>query len=408
MNPKTLLITTVLGIATTAAFGAASLRAPQMGGTATVTTPTATNTARAGTMRTQTMKTSSVSAPSVTTTQSVATPVSTETTDARIALLKGIKGFNPGKIKDTTAATNELNTIDSRIEELQSKLDQAEAAADQTAKLTDVYTKEQVEAKIDEKLSQLGTSTDTKETYSKAEVDRLLAEKLPTVDANGNLNFTDSNGITIAQLLPYNLYSTHKYNDLASTQTYKLTAPHDFKTSSFVSLAQDYTRNWVSDICATERSNPDLVACGFYNANGQNTTMTEFNTISCFKGMHGTDASIKDNMVNIQYTTFEDLNETQINSHFCSDAQSDECSISEYARTPMGACAEKTFTLIETIERAMGQGGVVMRCSNPGCFIICTSGATPSGEPTTLCDCWRRTENGSAVCDDSELIIEVR
>ena len=177
MKPKTLLITTVLGIATTAAFGAASLRAPQMGGTATVTTPTATNTARAGTMRTQTMKTSSVSAPSVTTTQSIATPVSTETTDARLSLLKGIKGFNPGKIKDTTAAQQELNAIDSRIEELQSKLDQAETAADQTAKLTDVYTKEQVEAKINEKISAIGTSTGTKDTYSKTEINKLLPYK---------------------------------------------------------------------------------------------------------------------------------------------------------------------------------------------------------------------------------------
>ena len=178
MKPKTLLITTVLGLATTTAFGAASLRASQMGGTATVTTPAATtNTARAGTMRTQTMKTSSVSTPSVTTTQSIATPVSTETTDARIALLKGIKGFNPGKIKDTAAAQQELNAIDSRIEELQSKLDQAETAADQTAKLTDVYTKEQVEAKINEKISAIGTSTSAKETYSKTEINKLLPYK---------------------------------------------------------------------------------------------------------------------------------------------------------------------------------------------------------------------------------------
>ena len=205
MKSKTLLVTTAIITATTATFGAASLRAPQIGGTATVTTPTATNTARAGTMRAQTMKTSSVSTPtSVTTTQSIATPVSTETTDARIALLKGIKGFNPGKIKDTTAATNELNAIDSRIEELQSKLDQAEAAADQTAKLTDVYTKEQVEAKIDEKISAIGTSISAKETYSKEEVDALLNDikkKLPTFNDKGNMTWTDPNGNLVA--VPY-------------------------------------------------------------------------------------------------------------------------------------------------------------------------------------------------------------
>lgn len=164
---KKFLITTVLGIATTAAFGAASLRAPQMGGTATVTTPTATNTARAGTMRAQTMKTSSISNPSVTTIQSIAAPVSTETTDARIALLKGIKGFNPGKIKDTTAATNELNAINTRIEELQNKLDVAESA----------------QVNIESK------------TYTKDEIDTLIAEseqKVPKIDERGN--WTDPNG----------------------------------------------------------------------------------------------------------------------------------------------------------------------------------------------------------------------
>ena len=387
MNPKTLLITTVLGIATTAAFGAASLRAPQMGGTATVTTPAATtNTARAGTMRTQTMKTSSVSTPSVTTTQSIATPVSTETTDARIALLKGIKGFNPGKIKDTTAAQQELNAIDSRIEELQSKLDRAETAADQTAKLTDVYTKEQVEAKIDEKISAIGTSTGTKETYSKAEVDRLLAEKLPAIDANGNLNISDSSGTTIAQLLPYNLYSTHKHTKLSNTQTYKLIAPHDFGTSSFGSLAQEYTRNWVSDICATERSNPDLVACGFYNADGKNTAMTEFSTISCFKGMHLIGDSITDNIITAQYTTFENLNENQIRYRFCGELSSDECSISGYTETPMGACVEKTFIVtgpMETLPRPGGSGAIYVKCPE-GCSLHCEN-SPAQGEATCWC-----------------------
>ncbi len=148
------------------AFGAASLRAPQIGGTATNTTPTA-NIARAGTMRTQMMKTSSVSAPSVTTTQSIATPVSTETTDARIALLKGIKGFNPGKIKDTTSAQQELNAINTRIEELQNKLDVAESA----------------QVNIESK------------TYTKDEIDTLIAEseqKVPKIDERGN--WTDPNG----------------------------------------------------------------------------------------------------------------------------------------------------------------------------------------------------------------------
>ena len=194
---KKFLITTIVGIATTTAFGAASLRAPQMGGTATVATPTATNTARAGTLRAQTMKTSSVSTPaSVTITQSIAAPVSTETTDARIALLKGIKGFNPGKIKDTTAATSELNSLNDRIEELTAQLDRAEAAQ------STVLTESNLEAKIEQKLSALGTSTSTKETYSKEEVNNLLTaleKKLPKIDDKGNMTWTDPNGNLVAQ-----------------------------------------------------------------------------------------------------------------------------------------------------------------------------------------------------------------
>ena len=161
MIHKTLLTTTAMAIATTAAFGAASLRAPQIGGTSTVAAPTATtNTARAGTLRTQTMKTSSVSTPSVTTTQSIATPVSTETTDARIALLKGIKGFNANKIKDTTAAQQELNNINSQIEELQAQLDRAEAA--QSTVLTTTNVDDKITAGIESK------------TYTKEEINNLL------------------------------------------------------------------------------------------------------------------------------------------------------------------------------------------------------------------------------------------
>jgi hypothetical protein len=145
------------------------------------------------------MKTSSVSTPtSVTTTQSIATPVSTETTDARIALLKGIKGFNPGKIKDTTAATSELNSLNDRIEELTAQLDRAEAAQ------SSVITEANIDAKITEKLTALGTSTGIKETYSKEEVDALLNDikkKLPTFNDKGNMTWTDPNGNLVA--VPY-------------------------------------------------------------------------------------------------------------------------------------------------------------------------------------------------------------
>lgn len=181
MNSKTFLFTTAIITATTAAFGAASLRAPTKKiSSDTIATPT---TARAGTLRAPTMKTSSVSTPSTTTTQSIATPVSTETTDARIALLKGIKGFNPGKIKDTAAAQQELNNINSQIEELQAQLDRAEAA--QSTVLTTTNVDDKITASVESK------------TYTKAEIDNLLSnviKKLPQLDDKGNMTWTDPNG----------------------------------------------------------------------------------------------------------------------------------------------------------------------------------------------------------------------
>ncbi len=244
---KKFLITTMLGIATTAAFGAASLRAPQMGGTVTVATPTATNTARAGTMRTQTMKTSSVSTPSVTTAQSsIATPVSTETTDARIALLKGIKGFNPGKIKDTTAATNELNSLNDRIEELTAQLDRAEAAQ------SSVITEANIDAKITEKLTALGTTPVATDTYSKAEVDSLLNDikrKLPQIDDRGNINMTDPNGTLISIPAYWYEYTMH------NTETHRADI---YRYSGH--KTEETINNWINDIC-NETATDNRIAC---------------------------------------------------------------------------------------------------------------------------------------------------
>ena len=338
---KKFLITTIVGIATTTAFGAASLRAPQMGGTVTVATPTATNTARAGTMRTQTMKTSSVSTPSVTTTQSIATPVSTETTDARIALLKGIKGFNPGKIKDTTTATNELNSLNDRIEELTAQLDRAEAAQ------STVLTESNLEAKIEQKLSALGTSTGTKETYSKEEVNELLSEiinKLPQIDERGNINIPASNGKSQIRLLPYYLYATHTHALLGHSMTYKLYTPHDFGIVNWQPLAPEFTSGWISDICAPYQSEPDFLACGYWNASGVGTTMTEFNVARCDKGFYLFYTTNMGGVQTSKYVTYENKTESQIREHFCGNLPNDLCWISNFQTQPsMGNCTPKIF-----------------------------------------------------------------
>jgi len=322
---KKFLITTMLGIATTAAFGAASLRAPQIGGTATVTTPTATNTARAGTLRAQTMKTSSVSTPSVTTTQSIATPVSTETTDARIALLKGIKGFNPGKIKDTTATTSELNSLNDRIEELTAQLDRAEAAQ------SSVITEANIDAKIEQKLTALGASTSTKETYSKEEVDALLNDikkKLPVIDNDrGSINIFGTNGELISvPYLKYWLigdYTESQYPYSVSRYTYRGTP------------SETTMQNWEEELCQQYNNVNDLAGCCtaplalnmfllYRLHNGYLATFPQVTTLS--DGRYVLRQSVK----SFQYTDTE-----SIRTAICGNLSVNECWVIEDEQNPL-------------------------------------------------------------------------
>ncbi|MBO4582504.1 MAG: hypothetical protein J5714_00405 [Alphaproteobacteria bacterium] len=342
MNPKTLLITTVVGIATTAAFGAASVRAPQLGGGATTTPATTSTTARAGTLRAQTMKTSmSTSTATPTTTASISEPIAAETTDARLSFLKSVKGFNPGKVKDTSATQQELNNIDSRIEELQSKLDAAESAQ------ATVLTESNIDAKIEEKLTELGASTSAKDTYSKTEINALLSaleKKLPQIDDRGNINIPTSNGQSQIQLLPYYLYATHTHAMLGHSMTYKLYTPHDFGTTNWQSLAQEYTSGWVNDICSEYQSNPDLLSCGFWVANGTSTAMTEFLVSRCDKGFYLFYTTNVGGVQTSKYATYENKTETQIREYFCGTLPNDLCWISNFQiKSSMGDCTPKIF-----------------------------------------------------------------
>ena len=340
---KTFLIATALSIATTTAFGAASVRAPQLGGGTTGATASTPTTARAGTMRAQTMKTTSVSTPaSVTTTQSIATPVSTETTDARIALLKGIKGFSSNKIKETSAnAQQELNNINSQIEELQAQLDRAEATQ------STVLTEANIDAKIDEKLSVLGASSGIQDTYSKTEVDNLLDDikrKLLTIDKRGNINLTSATGTTSVQLLPYYLYATHTHALLGHSMTYRLYTPHNFGTTNWISLAPEYTSNWINDICAPYRSDPDFLACGFWGASGPGMTMTEFYVARCTSGFGLFWTNHVGGVESSRYVTYENLSESQVREHFCGTTPTNLCWISDYeVQTSMGDCTPRIF-----------------------------------------------------------------
>lgn len=265
---KKILTMTALVTITTASFGAASLKAPQRIGTTATATPT--TTARAGTMRAQTMKTSSVSTPSVTTTQSIATPVSTETTDARIALLKGIKGFNPGKVKDTTAAQQELNNINSQIEELQAQLDRAEAA--QSTVLTEANVNDKVTASVTEK------------TYTKAEIDNLLSDvvkKLPQLDDKGNMTWTDPNG---------NLVVVH-VGDVVIGGDDVIVVDGNLSTTSTHPVQNKVVTN------ALNEKQDKSTTLSFGAANGRWTPLTNSNYLESYTNIDGAGFDIKQNMI---------------------------------------------------------------------------------------------------------------
>ena len=239
---KKVLCATTLAVITTTAFGAASLRAPQLGGGVTATPTTAsTTTARAGTLRAQTMKTSmstSTNAPTVT--ASISEPVATETTDARLSFLKGIKNLNSGKVKDTTAASNELNSLNNRIEELQSKLDAAESAQ------ATVLTESNIDAKITEKLTALGTTST--ETYSKTDIDNLLNEikrKLPTFDDNGDrMTWTDPNGNLINQSI-WQLTAGPSWYPVTAELYYFVSLPSNQQSvEKIIAFARNKCNNW--------------------------------------------------------------------------------------------------------------------------------------------------------------------
>ena len=336
---KTLLVTTLLSVATTAVFGAASLRTPQLSGGATGATASTSTTARAGTMRAQTMKTSSISTPvSVTTTQSIATPVSTETTDARIALLKGIKGFSPNKVKDTTAAQQELNAIDSRIEELQTQLDRAEATQ------STVLTEDTIDAKIEQKLNAIGTSTGTKETYSKAEVDALLSnivKKLPQIDDRGNMTWTDPNGNLVAHSIYYiNLVNqtTHTLASIVQDQGWVYIPIADiftYHTNKTDTTIQQYVS---TTVCSGETSK----WCGIFSINPINNG--EAKEVKVIRLIHGGGfiASVPEyyGYTSSDYWTFENSPTEYVRSMVCGDLPENECNVNNnpnytYSSDPM-------------------------------------------------------------------------
>ena len=187
-----------------------------------------------------------------------------------IALLKGIKGFNPGKIKDTTTAQQELNNINSQIEELQSKLDRAEAA--QNTVLTEANVNDKVTASVIEK------------TYTKAEIDNLLSDvvkKLPQLDDKGNMTWTDPNG---------NLVVVH-VGDVVIGGDDVIVVDGNLSTTSTHPVQNKVVTN------ALNEKQDKSTTLSFGATNGRWTPLTNSNYLESYTNIDGAGFDIKQNMI---------------------------------------------------------------------------------------------------------------
>ena len=126
--------------------------------------------------------------------------------------------------------------------------------------------------------------------------------------------------------------------------TYKLYTPHDFGIVNWPPLAPEFTSGWISDICAPYQSEPDFLACGYWNASGVGTTMTEFNVARCDKGFYLFYTTNMGGVQTSKYATYENKTESQIREHFCGNLPNDLCWISNFQTQPsMGNCTPKIF-----------------------------------------------------------------
>jgi len=165
------LLTCVLTGGDVNAIAAPSVR------TANVKATTPTTAVRAGTLKTQPGKSVSASTPARATSQITANPVEVGDSSERMPMIKGIKNSNVNTLKDTAAKTQLLNQLDSRINELTEKIDNAEAVQNT------VITESNIKANIESM------------TYTKDEINALIAEseqKEPKIDERGN--WIDPNG----------------------------------------------------------------------------------------------------------------------------------------------------------------------------------------------------------------------
>ncbi len=308
---KNILLSTITAIAIISnAFGAASVRRT----TATSSKPTvgATgaigSTARAGSLRTT--KAISSSAPIATSTKTGSISQSTSTgTGARMSLLSGMTTNTPnmGQIKDTIAAQQELNNISSQIQELQSQLSDAQAAQ------STLITSDNVGDIVADKIQTMGT-------YSKTEIDEMLRAITPTVDNNGYLNMTLTDGTSVRQS-PYWLIGI-------AIDTY----PHIntlYRYGTHGNISTLPVENWVNDeICPSTNSDNRIGCCGpLYDYIDDNTTfLVSYQYYGYDVGgtsiIYQNDGKIVRKQV---VTTAVDNAEAYIQNEICGNTPSTEC-----------------------------------------------------------------------------------
>ena len=217
---KKFLLATMLTIATTTAFGAASLRTTKVGSGATATPITAPGRARAGTLRSQPTKMISSTSVTPATQKTVATPAAQTSTNARLSLLKAPGNLSIKDIKDTGAVNQQFANIDSRIDNIEENIGDMVSA----------------------------------QTYTKSEIDEMLRAITPTVDSDGYINIPVAGGETLRQS-PYWLHNSHEYGmPIYRTDIYWYSGPFN----------QETMNTWVNEICDSSDSD-NRIACCFRN-----------------------------------------------------------------------------------------------------------------------------------------------
>lgn len=213
---KKFLVATIFITATTAAFGAASLRTTKVGSGATATPITAPGRARAGTLRSQPTKTISSTSVTPAPQKTVATPAAQTSTNARLSLLKAPGNLSIKDIKDTGAVNQQFANIDSRIDNIEENIGDMVSA----------------------------------QTYTRSEIDEMLRAITPTVDSDGYINIPTAGGEPLRQS-PYWFWFHTEMPPISYRDVYHFSGVYD----------EERINAWVNEICNNSASDDRINCC---------------------------------------------------------------------------------------------------------------------------------------------------